>query len=209
MPNSPYYDSSLKPIAYNPKKAIEILESEGWNDTNGNGTRDKMVNGRLVEMEIDFLASQRPLGQKVGLLLQDNAKQAGVKVNMVIKEGRKMTESLYGHDFEASASATGLSLAPYDPYQRWHSDNAILGKGNIFGYVNQRNDDLIGQIRDIEDEAGRMQAYKEFQELMYDEQPVIYLYSPVQKFVLNKRFKGLFSDKRPGYFVGSFELTAE
>ena len=120
-----------------------------------------------------------------------------------------MTESLYGHDFEASASATGLSLAPYDPYQSWHSDNAILGKGNIFGYVNQRNDDLIGQIRDIEDEAGRMQAYKEFQELMYDEQPVIYLYSPVQKFVLNKRFKGLFSDKRPGYFVGSFELTAE
>ncbi len=205
MPSTPFYDSSLKPIEYDPQKAIEILDRKGWKDTNGNGSRDKIVNGELVEMEVDFLASTRPLGQKVGLLLQDNAKQAGINVNLVIKEGRKMSEALYGHDFEASASATGLSLAPYDPYQRWHSDNDIRGKGNIFGYVNEKNDATIEQIRNAQDPERRMQAYRDFQTTMYEEQPVIFLYSPVQKFVLSKKFKGLFSNKRPGYFLGAFE----
>ncbi len=207
MPNSPFYDSSLKPIPFDPKKAIEILESEGWKDSNGNGIRDKMVNNKLVEMEIDYLASTSPLGQKVGLLFQDNAKQAGVKVVLNIQEGAQLSASMSNHEFESAASAAGLSLAPYDPYQRWHSANSSVGGGNFFGYVNEANDSLIQKIRETEDFDERKKAYFEFQELMYDEQPVVFLYSPVQKFVLSKKYVGLFSVKRPGYYIGAFNLN--
>ncbi|GLR18624.1 peptide-binding protein [Portibacter lacus] len=207
MPNSEYYNRSLSEIDFDIKKANAILDNEGWKDTNGNGVRDKIIDGQLVELEVEYVASQSPLGQKVGLLFQDNAKQAGVDVKMIIKEGRKFNEAMYALDFEASASAAGYSLAPYDPYQRWHSDNSDPKEGNFAGYVNERNDELIELIRTAEDLAERTAAYKEFQQLMYDEQPVIFLYSPTQKFVLNKKFKGLFSMKRPGYFVGSFEFA--
>jgi len=205
MPSSGFYDTSLKPIKYDPEEAKAILDSEGWKDTNNNGIRDKMIDGKLEELEIDYLASQRPLGQKVGLLFQDKAKEAGIKINMVIKEGRKMMESIYALDYEASASAVGPSLAPYDPYQRWHSDNSVSKKGNVAGYTNARNDELIEKIRSTNNLEERRSAYLEFQQLMYVEQPVIFLYSPTQKFVINKKYKGLFSTKRPGYFVGSFE----
>ncbi|WP_235297563.1 ABC transporter substrate-binding protein [Portibacter marinus] len=207
FPNSPVYEESLKPIEYNPEKAIEILEQEGWKDSNGNGIRDKVIDGELVELEVDYLASQSPLGQKVGLLFKDNAKEAGVEVTMEIKEGRAMQEAIFDHQYEASASAAGLSLAPYDPYQRWHSDNSPVRKGNIAGYVNERNDELIEIIRISKDPKERTAAYKEFQKLLYEEQPVIFLYAPTQKFVISKKFDGLFSEKRPGYFVGSFELA--
>ncbi len=207
--NSPVFENSLELIDYNPEKAIEILESKGWKDTNKDGTRDKMIGGERVELVVDYLASQSPLGQKVGLLFQDNAEQAGVKIDMEIKEGRAMTNSIYSHDYESSASAAGLSLAPYDPYQRWHSDNSVPRKGNVAGYVNDRNDELIETIRTTKDAAERVEAYKEFQKLIYQEQPVIFLYSPTQKFVLNKKFDGLFSEKRPGYFVGSFKRSED
>jgi peptide/nickel transport system substrate-binding protein len=141
------------------------------------------------------------------LLFQDNAKKAGVDIKMEIKEGRNLLDAIYNHDYESSASAAGFSLAPYDPYQRWHSDNSTVKKGNVAGYVNERNDELIATIRTTKDPVERKKAYMEFQELMYEEQPVIFLYSPAQKFVLNKKYTGLFSMKRPGYFVGSFELA--
>lgn len=207
MPNSVFYNSTLKPIEYDPAKAIAILEEEGWVDSNGDGVRDKSINGEIVELEIEYLASQSPLGQKVGLLFQDKAKDVGVAVKMIIKEGRQMLESVYAHEYEASASVAGFSLAPYDPYQRWHSDNSAVKKGNVAGYVNEKNDELIEKIRTVQDPQERSAAYKEFQELLYEEQPVIFLYSPTQKFVLNKKYKGLFSTKRPGYFVGSFEAN--
>lgn len=207
MPNSIYYNSKLKPIQYDPDKAIAILENEGWKDSNNNGVRDKVVNGDLVELEVDYLASQSPLGQKVGLLFQDNAKKAGVDINMQIKEGRSLLDAIYSHNYESSASAAGFSLAPYDPYQRWHSDNSAVKKGNTAGYVNERNDELINIIRTSKDQEERKKAYLEFQELMYEEQPIIFLYSPTQKFVLQKKYIGLFSMKRPGYFPGSFELA--
>lgn len=206
MPGYPFYDDSLEPIPFDLEKAKEILVEEGWEDTNGNGVRDKIIDGKLVEMEIDYLASNSPLGQRVGLLFQDNAKQVGVQVNMIIKESRQLSESVYAHEFEASASAAGLSLAPYDPYQRWHSDNSVVGKGNVFGYNNAENDEAINDIRNEPDFEKRAEAYATFQKTMYDEQPVIFLYSPVQKFVLNNKFKGVFSAKRPGYFVNSFEM---
>lgn len=207
MPASPYYNTSLKPIPFDSQKATDIFVAEGWEDSNNNGIRDKVIDGQLVELEIDYLASQSPLGQKVGLIFQDNARAAGVKVNMIVKEGRQLQEAIYNHEYEASASAVGLSLAPYDPYQRWHSDNSVLQKGNVAGYVNDRNDELIDIIRNEEDEEIRKNAYLEFQELMYEEQPVVFLYAPVQKFVLSKRFDGLFSAKRPGYFVNAFKLS--
>ncbi len=207
MPGYPFYEDSLEPIPFDLEKAKQILIDEGWEDTNGNGVRDKVIDGELVELEIDYLASSSPLGQRVGLLFQDNAKQVGVKVNMIIKESRQLSEALYAHEFEASASAAGLSLAPYDPYQRWHSDNSEVGKGNVAGYINPENDEAIIDIRNEPDFEKRAAAYETFQKTMYEEQPVIFLYSPVQKFVLNNKYKGLFSAKRPGYFVNAFEMN--
>jgi peptide/nickel transport system substrate-binding protein len=205
VPSSPFFNKALEEIDFDPEKAITILDAEGWKDTDNDGVRDKTIRGNKIDMEITYLASQSPLGQKVGLLFQDAAKEAGVKVSMEIKEGRQMSQALYAHDFEASASATGLSLAPYDPYQRWHSDNSAT-KGNVFGYVNDENDALIEKIRTTEDFESRKEAYLEFQELMYEEQPAVFLYSPTQKFVLNNKYKGVFSSKRPGFVPGAFEL---
>ena len=207
MPSSQFFNHNLKPIAYDPAKAVAILEEEGWLDSDGDGTRDKIIDGKKIDLAIDYVASQSKLGQNVGLMAQENAKQAGVKINMLIKDRSKVSEALYSHNFEASPSLTRLSLAPYDPYQRWHSDNSVQRKGNLTGYVNEVNDELIDKVRDTEEVKERTAAYMEFQELIYDEQPAVFLYSPVQKIVLNKKFKGLFTSKRPGYIVGSFELA--
>ncbi|NUO01150.1 MAG: hypothetical protein HUU01_11105, partial [Saprospiraceae bacterium] len=46
-PNSEYNNTDLKPLEHSPEKARQLLKEAGWMDTNGNGTADKNINGKL------------------------------------------------------------------------------------------------------------------------------------------------------------------
>ena len=42
--------------------------------------------------------------------------------------------------------------------------------------------------------------------VMYEDQPVIFLYNPQEKIIVSKNWKASSTMKRPGYFAGTFEL---
>ena len=75
---------------------------------------------------------------------------------------------------------------------------------NWGGYSNAEVDQLLETIRVSESEEERMRAYKDFQQQIYDDQPMIFLYAPVEKFVISKKYKPVISSKRPGFFVNAF-----
>ena len=66
----PYYNSDLKPIPLDIEGAKAIFAEEGWKDTNNDGTIDKMLNGKKVEMELDIHITGSDLSNNIALLLQ-------------------------------------------------------------------------------------------------------------------------------------------
>ena len=50
-PDLPYYDNDLPLIPYDLDKAAQLLDEAGWIDTDGNGVRDKMINGTKVDFD--------------------------------------------------------------------------------------------------------------------------------------------------------------
>ncbi|MCO4754259.1 MAG: peptide ABC transporter substrate-binding protein, partial [Bacteriovoracaceae bacterium] len=54
-PDSPYHDKSIKPVEYDPKKALKILREAGWRDTDGDNVLDKVINGRKRNLSITIL----------------------------------------------------------------------------------------------------------------------------------------------------------
>ncbi|MEL7522234.1 MAG: peptide ABC transporter substrate-binding protein, partial [Cyanobacteria bacterium J06553_1] len=74
----PEYASSNTSYEYNLAKAQELLDSAGWKDTNGNGTRDK--NG--VEMQMVFQTSVNPLRQKTQAVVKQGLQSVGVGVEL-------------------------------------------------------------------------------------------------------------------------------
>jgi peptide/nickel transport system substrate-binding protein len=60
---------------------------------------------------------------------------------------------------------------------------------------------IIEQIRSTETSEDRLELYKELQEVIYEEQPVIFLYVPVERIVSRNRVILEPSSRRPGYFV--------
>ena len=51
-----------------------------------------------------------------------------------------------------------------------------------------------------EDPKARDAYYREFQQIIYAEQPAIYLYVPLERIIASKRIQMQTSPRRPGYF---------
>jgi peptide/nickel transport system substrate-binding protein len=207
-PTKKYYDNTIPPIPYDVDKAISLLKEAGWNDTDGDGIRDKVINGKKESLKLEFLFTGSQLSKNIGLLFQETAKAAGVEITLVSKKiGLMRKENLDVFNFDIAALAVTVDQADDDPYSRWHSDSAVPGKRNTSGFSNETADKLIEKIRTTRDKKERYQAYKDLQAVFVEEQPVIFLYCPLQKFIVNKKLDAVTTTKRPGYMANTFKLA--
>ena len=205
-PSKSYYDKTIEPVAFDIEKAKQVFDENGWKDTDGDGIRDKVINGKVEALDIDYLFTGSQLANKLGLLFQETAKSAGVKVNLVKKSMALMRkENLDVFDYDVAALSITVDHADDDPYSRWHSDAAAPGKRNVSGFSNEEADKLIETIRTTRDKKVRFDAYKELQGVFEEEQPVIFLYCPLLKFIINDKLEAYTTPKRPGYLANTFK----
>jgi peptide/nickel transport system substrate-binding protein len=88
-----------------------------------------------------------------------------------------------------------------DPKQFWHTTSDTPNGFNRFGFGNAESDQLIDEIRRTLDEEKRGELYMRLQEIIYEEQPAIFMYATKDKIAIHKRFKGVeMSLVKPTYF---------
>ena len=201
-----YYNSELKPIELDIEGARTIFKEEGWNDTNNDGTIDKVIDGQRIEMDLDIFITGSELSKNVALLMQENAKKVGVNINIITKKfSDTRRDNLKTRDYDLIPLVLSQDLALDDPYSKWHSDNDDPAKSNDVSYNSEKADELIDKIRSARDDDSRNKYYQELQQVMYDDQPVIFLYNPVQRIILSNKWEGKSTLKRPGYFGNTFK----
>ena len=187
-PMSKDYNKQLQPIPLDINKAKQLLEEAGWKDTNGNGTVDKRLNGQLTEMNLNYLITpNNEISNTIALIFKENAKKAGVNIEVDIKENSLIIQLRKKRDFEMMARGAAPDLVYYDPYQYWHTASDNPSGSNYSGFGNAESDALIEEIRATLDEQKRRQLYYRFQEIVYDEQPAIFVYNSQDCVVLHKR----------------------
>ena len=184
------------------KLFIGIDISKNWIDVSIS------FNGQKIEMDLDMYITGSELSKNIGLLLQENAKKVNININIITKAYKDIVrENIKKRDYDLIPLVLGQDLALDDPYTKWHSDNDDPAKKNDISYRSKEADELIDNIRSTQDDAQRSQYYKDLQKVMYDEQPVIFLYNPQEKIIVSKDWIASSTMKRPGYFAGTFELA--
>ncbi|MBT8190480.1 MAG: hypothetical protein KJO29_08625 [Bacteroidia bacterium] len=207
-PSRQYYNNELEPVPYDVEKAKNILSETGWEDNNNDGVREKKIGNTTIDLELDILITGSQLSKNMALLLQESAKQAGVRITLTQKSTALMRkENITSFNYDMVMLSAGQDEAPDDPYSKWHSDNAVPGGGNFMGYINPESDKLIEQIRKSTNDDERKPFYLALQNAMYKDQPAIFLYCPLKKMMIHKRLSGLATTKRPGYLANTFTLT--
>ena len=81
-----------------------------------------------------------------------------------------------------------------------------MGGRNIYGFENKEIDKITEEIQISEDPVTRNKLYTRVQEILYEEQPVIFLYAPSERMVGSDKWNMTSTVRRPGYMANTFTL---
>ncbi|MCS6895499.1 MAG: ABC transporter substrate-binding protein [Bacteroidia bacterium] len=200
------YNDTLRPIPYDPQKAAQLLDEAGWKDKDGDGVREKDIDGKRIPLEFDiYVNAGNEVRLQIAQIIKQEAEKVGMRVNIVPLEWAVFLERMKKHDFDCYIGAWIGSHNPQDLKQIWHSQSWAEGGSNYVGFGNAQTDAIIEATRSELDQARRDSLYRIFHRLVYDEQPYIFLSSPLERIAIHRRFRNAYvSAIRPGYFPSGF-----
>ena len=205
-PTKEYYNKTLPLIDLNIKKARQLLSEAGWNDSNNNGIVDKVVNGKRIEMELEFKTS-KGTGENIGNLMKANAKKAGVNINLTIKDRNAVRKDLIERKYDLTLSGWSQDPSLDDPKQIWHTSSDTPSGSNRVGFGNAESDKVIETIQTTHVREERNLLYKKIQKLIYEDQPYVFLFFRGGSAAINKKFDVKPSLRKPNIFENQFRPT--
>jgi peptide/nickel transport system substrate-binding protein len=188
MRDSWAYNNDVLPAPFDPARAKKLLEEAGWKDSNGDGWLDK--DGKSFEFTL--LINQGNLERlRTAEMIQKYMKAVGIRMKIRVLEWSSMIgEFINKRRFEAVLMGWFLSRDP-DCFDIWHSSKTREGEFNFIGYANPEVDKLLVEGRRIFDESKRAEIYHRIHELIYDDQPYMFLYSGEILPIVSSRFRGI------------------
>jgi peptide/nickel transport system substrate-binding protein len=204
------FDSELEPVPFDIEKAKELLDQAGWKDTDGDGIRDKMIDGEKVPLAFTFqYLNTTGDWKEMAAMTADEMKKAGVKADLLSLDLKIFLEKARNHDFDMMMGVWGGSSQSEDFTQLWHTSSWLNKGSNYSGFGNAQSDMLIDSIKFTIDDAKRMEMSKRLQRIIYEDQPYIFLYSNLRRNIIHKRFGNaeLFSE-RPGILLNTLKLLS-
>ena len=197
----PSNDPDVKPLPFDLQLSSQLLDEAGWTDTDGDGIRDKVIDGRKERFEFTILSyGHRPEFQTALSIFKEDLRKIGVILNDSPVDWPTMLKKMDEGKFDAYTGGWGLSWT-IDPHQIWHSSQADVPKGsNRIGFRNKEADQIIEELRVTFDDAKRQELARKFHRILHDEQPYTFFFAPKNVIAWNPRVHNLLVRKtRPQF----------
>jgi peptide/nickel transport system substrate-binding protein len=187
-PGTWWYKADVKTYPFDPERARALQAEAGWKDRNTDGglVRDgkpfsftiRTNQGNTVRKDTAEIIQRRL--RAVGIDAQIHIVEWAAFINQFIRK----------RNFEAIILGWGLGLDP-DQFEIWHSSQTGPDQLNHISYKNRKVDELLEAGRRTFDEAKRKAIYGQLQDIMAEEQPVVFLYVPDSLQVVSSRVRGI------------------
>jgi peptide/nickel transport system substrate-binding protein len=178
---------NIKIYDYAAEHAKNTLEAAGWVDSDGDGVREK----EDVKIEFTLIAHEQPEFSRTAELISQMWKEIGANVQIKTVQTSELRESfIKPREYEAILFAEILNYDP-DPFAFWHSSQKKEGGLNLALYDNMEADKLLEEARQETNADVRAEKYNKFQELVTEDVPAIFLFSPNYLYLQNKSIQGV------------------
>ena len=186
------YDQNLRDVPFDPAAAQNLLQQEGWRDSNGDGVLDKQ--GRKLELTLKTNADNQ-LRRDIAVMAQAQLKKIGVRAKVEAVEWNLLLQQVFEQrDFDGFISAWDADFA-VNPTPLWHSAEIANGY-NIVSYHNARVDSLLEQARALADRRLAQPLWNEFQKRIVEDCPYTFLFTQERLAAVNHRVQGVKMDVR-------------
>jgi microcin C transport system substrate-binding protein len=179
--SSDYNNPKVKPLNYDPNKALKYLKEAGWKDTDGDLILDKQINGKKVDFKFTIIDPYEGF-MKYNTIFKEDCKKVGINAEIKIVEWNTFLKLLDEKNFEAVRLAWGGGGIDWTPKQIWHSSSAAKGGSNFIGYKNKTVDKLIEKARETFDKAKRVKLLQKVHKIIADDAPYAFFFN--RKYIL-------------------------
>jgi peptide/nickel transport system substrate-binding protein len=173
----PTTDPNLPQIPFDLPRARQILDSLGWRDANGDGVRER--NGRPLQFSIAVPGTSR--GRvRLAVLLQEQLRQAGVKMDVEQLDLPVLIERLRKRAFDATIGAWNTQPSPGSVRGSWGTVGSRASSGtNYSSYENPVFDANVDSALSSFDLPARKAYFTKAYETIIQDAPAIWLAEPI------------------------------
>lgn len=213
--NSIYLNKYIKGHPCDLKVAKKSLEKAGFKEKNG-----VLYDAENNRVEFDLYTNAGNLEREaLGVMVKQDLEELGMKVNFKPVEFNSLVNKLTNtNDWEmAIMGLTGTPLEPHDGKNVWTS------KGSLHMFNQRPADYTVDDRLDWEKELDeifregalkltyeeRKPLYDRYQTIIYNQKPIIYLYSPIRITAIRKKFKNIFPTSLSGLIYNLDEIYVE
>jgi len=188
LPYSWAFNSQIQHMTYSKKMAAQQLEEAGWKDEDSDGILEKTVGNKKYKLEFELLVNtDNGARYQTASHIEKNLKDLGISVKLVNVTWDELTERVMSKKYDAAIM--GWMLAANPDLRFMFASTEIKNGYNFVSYSNPELDDILA--RAATDHEGRKELLYKAQEIINEDLPYLFLYSPNKVLALNKRLKGV------------------
>jgi len=214
--NAIYLNKSLKGHPRNIAIAKEYLKKSGFYLDKSGQLYDKK--GHKVEFDL-YTNAGNTEREAIGVMIKQDLADIGVAVNFKPVEFNTLVNKLTNsYDWDMTIMGlTGTPLEPHDGKNVWASNGSL----HLFNQrpADYKIDDRLPWEKELDGLfnqgalkltfAERKKYYDRYQKIIYDEKPIVYLYSPIRIVAIRKKFKNIFPSSLSGILYNPEEIFLE
>jgi peptide/nickel transport system substrate-binding protein len=187
-PGTWWYKDDVKTFPFDPERASALLAEAGWRRQTADGILEK--DGKPFSFTIRTNQGNQ-VRQQTAEIIQRRLRAVGIDAKIHVVEWAAFINTfIRKKDFEAIILGWGLGMDP-DQYEIWHSSQTGSDELNHISYKNPKVDELLEAGRRTFSQEKRKAIYGELQDVLADDQPVIFLYVPDALPVVSARVHGI------------------
>jgi len=206
---SPAYDPEIESWPFNPQEARRLLDEEGWIDLDGDGIREKVINGKIVHFRFFMTYYAKNISGKVICEYISTAlREVGVDCQLKGVDIADLSRTFEDKSFDALFMGWALGAPPENPRQLWYSKGAReKGSSNAIGFANPEIDQIIDDLEYEYDKSKRIALYHRFHRIIHEEQPYTFLFSPKRELLYRNYVRNLFIPRQRQDLVPGADIT--
>ncbi len=176
---------------FNPQKAIDLLEKNGWKINKKTNIREKIIKKVAIPLKFTITTSDAPELKAVANMIKNDWEKIGAKVTIKIFEVGDLNQNVIRprkYDALLFGEIIGRDM---DLFAFWHSSQRNDPGLNIASYANINADRLLEQARTVKNEEKRKAKYIKFQKEILSDTPASFIYSPDFIYIIPDKIKGI------------------
>ena len=182
--NSPYHNPEVKPVDFDPQKAVALLKEGGWSH---DGTSRLLCKaGKPFEFTI-FVLKESQIEKKVACYIQLCLNDLGIKVHLKALAFEELKKKYFGNtEFQAVLTEFGGAYRnPEDLKDYWTGTN---GKAIAGCFEHPKVTRLIKEALEEKDQEKQKEIFHKVDALITSLQPGTFLFQKTAIDVMSKRF---------------------